>query len=70
MSKTKTTTTTTDQLADDVLFGAAAIAAELGVPVRRAFLLLEGKHLPADKIAGRWTSTRTRLRKFFQGGAS
>jgi hypothetical protein len=70
MSKPKTTTTTTDQLADDVLFGAEAIAAELGISVRKAFHLLESKHLPATKVGRTWTSTRSRLRRFFDGDAS
>ena len=49
MSKPKTTTTTTDQLADDVLFGAEAIAAELGISIRKAFYLLEVQASACDQ---------------------
>jgi hypothetical protein len=64
--KLKPTTT----LADDLLIGARAIADELGIPVRKAFNLLEGKHLPANKVGAQWVSTRSRLARFFQGEAS
>ena len=35
-----------------------------------AFHLLEAKHLPATKVGRTWTSTRSRLRRFFEGDAS
>jgi hypothetical protein len=72
-TKTKSTTktkTTASPLAADLLFGAQAIADEIGASLRRTFHLLEGGHLPADKCGRTWVSTRTRLRRFFQGGAS
>jgi hypothetical protein len=62
--------TTTSPLADDLLLGAQAIADEMGIPVRRAFHLLESRHLPADKVGRTWMSTRSRLRRFFDGDAS
>jgi hypothetical protein len=61
---------TTSPLADDLLIGAQAIATEIGISVRKAFNLLEGKHLPAHKVGAQWVSTRSRLRKFFQSEAS
>ena len=55
-------------LKDDVLFGAQAIADELGLEQRKTFYLLERGYLPATKCGATWTSTRSRLRRFFDGG--
>ena len=55
-------------LKDDVLFGAQAIADELGLELRKTFYLLERGYLPATKCGATWTSTRSRLRRFFDGG--
>ena len=55
-------------LRDDVLFGAQAIADELGLELRKTFYLLERGYLPATKCGATWTSTRSRLRRFFDGG--
>lgn len=49
----------------DLIWGAAAIAAELSIKPRKAFYLLESGQLPARKIAGRWVVERARLRAFF-----
>jgi hypothetical protein len=54
-------------LADDILFGATAIAAELGWPERRVYYLAERKALPVDKLGGTLVSTKSRLRSFFAG---
>ena len=62
--------TTTRSLAADMLFGAQAIADELGIDIRKTFHLLESGHLPARKTGRLWTSTRSRLRKFFDGEAA
>ncbi len=56
-------------LKDDVLFGAQAIADELGLDLRKVFYMLERGHLPATKCGATWTTTRSRLRRFFDGGA-
>jgi hypothetical protein len=61
---------TSSLLAADMLFGAEAIAAELGISIRKAFHLLESGHLPASKTGRLWVSTRSRLRKFFNGEAA
>ena len=45
-------------LKDDVLFGAQAIANELGLELRKTFYLLERGYLPATKCGATWTSTR------------
>jgi len=49
----------------DLVWGAEAIAAELGVGIRRAFYLLEKGSLPAKKVQGRWVVERGKLRAFF-----
>lgn len=49
----------------DLVWGAEAIAASLGVSTRRAFYLLERNELPAQKVGGRWVVARSRLRDFF-----
>lgn len=54
-------------LAEDLLFGATAIAAELGWKERRVYYLAERKELPVDKVGGSLVSTKTRLRSFFAG---
>lgn len=58
---------TADTLADDILFGASAIAIEIGLDVRKTFYLLERGHIPATKVGRMWTTTRSRLRRFFAG---
>lgn len=54
-------------LADDVLVGAAAIAGEIGIPLRKCFHWLENGYLPATKTGATWTTTKTRLRRHFDG---
>ena len=49
----------------DLVWGAEAIANELGVGIRRAFYLLERGALPARKVQGRWVVERSKLRAFF-----
>lgn len=49
----------------DLLWGAEAIASEIGVSARRAFYLLETGSLPAKKVRGRWVAERGKLRDFF-----
>lgn len=51
----------------DLVWGADALAQELGVTRRRAFYLLESGELPAKKVAGRWVVERRKLREFFIG---
>jgi hypothetical protein len=62
-------TTTTNVLADDVLFGAQAIANEIGRDIRQTFYLLERGYLPARKTGRIWTATRSGLRRHFNGEA-
>lgn len=54
-------------LASDLLWGAAAIATELGVPLRKAFYLLETRQIPAKKLGGLWVGSRRALREHFLG---
>ena len=65
-----TTTTGTpnpDDLAADILHGAQAIADYIGVDLRRAFYLLQNGYIPAVKTGATWTSTKSRLRRHFNG---
>jgi hypothetical protein len=48
-----------------LIWGAEAIANEIGVGTRRAFHLLENGELPAKKVGGRWVVERGTLRNFF-----
>jgi hypothetical protein len=54
----------------ELVWGAKAIAQELGVGIRRAFYLLESGALPAKKVQGRWVVERSRLRALFIGEAA
>jgi hypothetical protein len=75
MSKSRNTGDTHDNTADaplrnDLLFGAAAIAAEIGIDERRVYYLLESKHLPATKVGRGWVGSRRRLRAHFNSDPS
>ncbi len=50
-----------DNLCDDKLTGARAIAEFLGEETRRTFCLLERGELPAFKLGGRWCARRSTL---------
>ena len=54
-------------LADDLLWGGRAIAAELGIKERRAFYLLNTRAIPAEKVNGIWVGSRRKLRKRLVG---
>jgi hypothetical protein len=57
----------------DILWGARAIATELGRPERAIYLMLSRRELPARLINGRWTASRSALRRHFAellGGAA
>jgi hypothetical protein len=64
---TETADRPAEKLADDLLFGADAIAQELGVDVRRAYYLLERKLIPCGKCGSIWTASRRKLRQHFTG---
>ena len=57
-------------LRDDLLFGAKAIADELGISLRQTYYLLERGHVPARKAGRIWIGSRRRLRVHFSGEAS
>lgn len=59
--------TSDTELKDDLLWGAEAIAQEIGRAVRITYHLLERGELPARKVCGRWVTTRTNLRKHLAG---
>jgi hypothetical protein len=52
-----------------VLWGAQEIADFIERPVRDVYYLLQQGHLDADKCGDLWVSTRSRLRRQFEGGA-
>jgi hypothetical protein len=53
---------------DDIIWGASAIARELGLRDRgAAYHLLEAGHLPARKIGRQWVASRDRLRRALTG---
>ncbi|HZK89499.1 MAG TPA: hypothetical protein VFC56_05060 [Stellaceae bacterium] len=52
-------------LSDDLLWGAEAIANEIGVSRRKAFYYLETGGIPAKKIGGLWVASRLSLRRHF-----
>ena len=73
MMKTKTNPTHDLQvhaapaLAADVLIGAQAIADEIGIDVRQCFYWLKSGYLPATKTGAIWVTTRSALRRHFNG---
>jgi hypothetical protein len=64
---TNAATPNPDDLAADILHGAQAIADYIGVDLRRAFYLLQHGYIPAVKTGATWTSTKSRLRRHFNG---
>jgi hypothetical protein len=55
------------ELKDDLLWGAWAIAQEIGRGERATYHLLERGELPAKKVCGRWVATKSNLRKYLAG---
>jgi hypothetical protein len=47
--------------AADILWGVDAIASAINRPVRATYHILEGGHLPAKKVGGRWVANRQSL---------
>ncbi len=57
-----------ETLADDLIWGAANIAAFIGRSKRSTCAMLEAEQLPAKKVRGAgWCASRARLRAFFTG---
>ncbi len=50
-----------DELRNDLLTGASAIADFMGAETRRTFSLLERGELPGFKLGGRWYARRSTL---------
>jgi hypothetical protein len=53
-------------LANDILRGAEAIGAEVGLNARRAFAGLQAGWLPGWKEGGLWCSTRSALKAHYK----
>jgi hypothetical protein len=51
----------------NLIWGAAAIAREIGRSLRATFHLLEKGHLPARKVGAAWVADREVLKAFFRG---
>jgi len=49
----------------DLIWGADAIANELGVNLRQAFYLLDKGEIPAKKVGRKWCTSRRGLRAHF-----
>src|SRR5262249_44515194 len=65
-----TTQGNTPSLADDIIWGAAAIAAEIGLSQRQVFWHLENGRLPARKVGRIWVASRQQLRAHLFGEAA
>ena len=53
-----------DELRDDLLMGARAIAEFMGIYVRRVFYLAEHGKIPVFKLGERWHARRSTLRAY------
>jgi hypothetical protein len=49
--------------AEDLIYGAKAIGAEVGMNERKAFNALEQRRLPGFKMGGTWVARRSTLRQ-------
>lgn len=58
---------TPETLADEVLWGAQEIADFIRRNKRQTYHLLEQGHISADKCGAVWTSTKSRVRRRFDG---
>jgi hypothetical protein len=63
-------TNSNQTLRDDILWGAQAIADAIGRDVRDVYYLLQRGLIPATKTGDIWTTTRSRLRRHFEGEAA
>jgi hypothetical protein len=52
--------------ATEVLWGAEAIAKEIGANIRQCYHLLETRKIPTRKVGKTWVASRSILREFFQ----
>jgi hypothetical protein len=57
-----------ESLADDLLRGAEAIAAFVGLDIRQAFYGLQRGYIPAVKDGHIWVTTKSRLRRHYDEG--
>lgn len=53
----------TSRLSDDLMIGAAALAAWLGVPPRKVFYIAETKQLPFFKIGGKLAARKSTIKE-------
>lgn len=57
------------EIADDLVWGASAIAKLIGRTDRQTFHLLSSGELPAKRVGGRWVASKTKLIAFFMEAA-
>jgi hypothetical protein len=55
-----------ERLADDLIVGTAQIGEEIGRTRRQAQHLIDRREIPAFKLAGKWATRRSTLRKLFE----
>jgi hypothetical protein len=59
---------TTADSDDDLVWGGEEIAKVIKRKPPATFHMLEGGHLPARKVGGRWVASRSRLLSYLAGG--
>jgi hypothetical protein len=65
-----TSSTDTDSLAADLLYGSKAIGEFLGKSRRIVLYMLERGQLPATKTGSLWVASKAKLRERFTGDAA
>jgi hypothetical protein len=58
-----------EPIADDILWGAELISAEIGLPLKKTLYHLSRGNLPAKKCGALWTASRRALRTHLLGAA-
>jgi hypothetical protein len=58
------------ELKNDILWGATAIALQIGRTDRQTYYMLEKGELPARKVCGTWVASKTKLRTHLSGEQS
>jgi hypothetical protein len=70
MLEAKNVTNEAGELGSDLVWGAQAIAQDLGLPVRKVIHLIDREILPTGKIGGRVVASRKKLRAFIEAAVA